>query len=279
MYLQMIDIALWSLKQVFCFLDAFSARICFACKQDIAAKRDKYFCLNCLTFLQQSAHESIKQVEGKRIFYALEYEEFIKKYMRDFKYRNPFLLLFWMAQLEKLISKNFALILLPEILSVLEENYKQGSMQHTIYINLLAIPMHLQRKQKRKYNQAELLAKHLAINLQTKAQDLEQRIYKFLGKDLSASLKIKLKFVYNDQILIRLKDTPSLFDKSKEERRRLMQGAFLRTFDLKSKDSICLVIDDITTTGTTLLEAHKTLNFPRTVLVSACGRISDENFT
>ena len=92
-------------------------------------------------------------------------------------------------------------------------------------INLVVpVPLGQARKQQRGYNQAALLAQPLAHALQ---------------------------LPYNPRILTRVRETQSQVELSLIERQKNMQGAF-QAHSQKVQRQIILVIDDVTTTGSTL---------------------------
>lgn len=92
---------------------------------------------------------------------------------------------------------------------------------------ILAVPMHKKKRRQRGYNQAELMALHLAR---------------------------KLAVSYAPRLLIRTVMTPAMSRLRPEERRRNMEGAF--SIEKGKREQIqgrkLLLVDDIFTTGSTL---------------------------
>lgn len=75
--------------------------------------------------------------------------------------------------------------------------------------------------------------------------------------ELSKLLDIK----FNKKFLIRSKYTPSLFNKTKLQREKIIKDCFkINNSKLKNKDTKIILIDDILTSGTTMKECIKTLN-------------------
>ena len=75
--------------------------------------------------------------------------------------------------------------------------------------------------------------------------------------ELSKLLDIK----FNKKLLIRSKYTPSLFNKTKLEREKIIKDCFkINNSKLKNKNTKIILIDDILTSGTTMKECIKTLN-------------------
>lgn len=66
---------------------------------------------------------------------------------------------------------------------------------------------------------------------------------------------------FNKKFLIRSKYTPSLFNKSKKERKKYISGCFRINNKLKdiNKDTKIILIDDLLTSGTTMKECINTL--------------------
>lgn len=98
---------------------------------------------------------------------------------------------------------------------------------------VLPIPIHRDRQQQRGYNQAHLLAEGFC---------------RVTGDRLVADL------------LVRDRPTSPLYRLSRQERQQAMQGAFqIKSGYPSSSAAPVLLLDDILTTGSTLIEAHRTL--------------------
>lgn len=96
---------------------------------------------------------------------------------------------------------------------------------------LSPIPLHWSRQNWRGFNQAEILC-----------------------KSLSGSLNLKVA-----NVLKRSKITKTQKNLKKEARKQNMNGAFKTIDDYNIKDQNFILLDDVATTGSTLLEAVKTL--------------------
>jgi len=94
------------------------------------------------------------------------------------------------------------------------------------------VPLHSARQKIRGYNQSELLAHKLAE---------------------------KLELPLRGDVLIRLRDTPSQREFDREGRRENVRGAFEIPSGVSVEGLRLLLIDDITTTGATLLECARAL--------------------
>lgn len=120
---------------------------------------------------------------------------------------------------------------------------------------LCPVPISPQRMKSRGYNQAALLTEGLCALLDTRFEDL----------------------------LVRKKDTKALKGLDKNERVRMLSGAFdcsARYLDMLNSGSIpgkILIVDDIATTGTTLEKCRQALLSPfEAGLANAGGQFMDE---
>ncbi len=123
---------------------------------------------------------------------------------------------------------------------VLVDLFYESLIQNENFIKLIAnsrwlmvpIPLFSSKLRKRGYNQAEILAKEL-------------------------SKKFNLPF---QNILKRARDTKSQFKLSKKDREANIKGAFkMENGEWKMKNTSILLVDDVVTTGSTLLEAANIL--------------------
>ncbi len=154
------------------------------------------------------------------IISSIAYKGIVKKLLYQFKY-SPFL-----SDLKTILGKIFYEGLIQQ------EAFVSFITSKRIYI--ISVPLHPMRLKKRGYNQAELL-----------------------GKELSSSLNIK----YIPGVLLRKVNTRPQFDLKKGERGKNILGAFSINpkFQKRIKGKRFLLVDDITTTGSTLRECSKIL--------------------
>ncbi len=100
---------------------------------------------------------------------------------------------------------------------------------------LVPIPITSKRQKERGFNQAAVLAKHLAR-------------------------KNPESLIYAPNILQKTKDTPTQVSiKNRAERLKNLAGAFAVTDPDKVKNQTILILDDVITTGTTVREARRVL--------------------
>lgn len=215
-------------------LDFLSSSKCLACRSRYAEP----VCEECSGALVISFRQSVKPIEtGSKIFFATYYKDRARKLMRLFKY-----LLFNPKLKNKLISLRSLAKLWGELLAsywLKNQEYIYKTSNAKIYIS--SIPLSEGRRQERLYNQTELIAKYF---------------YKKLKKKSKQCILLK-------DFLLRAKESPGLYKKTREERIEIVKDAFAinphfvsSQIDKEAKN-ILLIIDDITTTGSTLLEAHK----------------------
>jgi len=215
------------------FLNFLFPKYCINCK-----KLGDYICSNCFSFIsfdQTSICSSCNRpsINGLThpkcqtkygldgIFSTLSYKGIVKKLVYNFKY-NPYL-----ADLKNLLTELFyeGLIQKEDFYNI----YKKFSN------NLIFVPVPLYRAKERArgYNQAEILAGELSK--------------KFNVRTFS--------------VLKRIKKTVSQVGLSKIERKKNIKDSFEINQNLKSaiKDHYIFLVDDVFTTGSTLIEASKVL--------------------
>ncbi|MCG2694611.1 ComF family protein [Candidatus Parcubacteria bacterium] len=161
--------------------------------------------------------------DDKNTIVVFDYSnELIKQSIWSLKFRN-----------NRKISKIFAQILYDEILEKLSELKTFSNFSNPI---LIPIPLSKQRLIKRGFNQSELIAKEMNL----------------IDKNSS--------FTFEKNILIKIKDTPPQSrTKSKQERLKNLKNCFSVKNPEKIKGRNIILLDDVTTTGTTMKEAKRTL--------------------
>lgn len=101
------------------------------------------------------------------------------------------------------------------------------------YDIIIPVPISKKRKQKRGYNQSEIIAKKLAKQVP--------------------------KLEYQKDVLYKIKDTSPQSSLDKENRQKNIQGAYYIKNEKKVQNKKILLFDDIYTTGATVNECSRTL--------------------
>ncbi|MCK5081122.1 MAG: ComF family protein [Candidatus Moranbacteria bacterium] len=201
-------------------------------------KEETFLCPECLDLIKINSFQVCPLCQKS----LTEYGE-ICRYCRSFKppidglitaanYDNPLV-----ARLIRLFKYKFIDQLSDPLSKILIKAYQKNKL--AIPDLIIPVPLHPLRLRWRGFNQAELLAQNLAQNL-------------------LPGFPIKV----NSEILTRVKYTLAQANlKKSEDRQQNVQDAF--QIDLKALDKIknrrILLIDDICTTGSTLMECGKQL--------------------
>ncbi len=185
----------------------------------ICGKNGENLCLTCLASCPIAERET-----SKWVFPVFDYRHpAIKKSIWFLKYKG-----------KKRLANIFAEILYGKILEELSDLILMENFYQAV---LIPIPLAPKRKRERGFNQAELIC---------------QKLIK-LDKDSHT-------FELMNNILIKLKDTKH---QAKIENRSERLKNIIGSFSLKNTNKIIgrniILIDDVTTTGATLAEAHKIL--------------------
>ena len=145
----------------------------------------------------------------------------IRKALWSLKYKN-----------NKRIARVLAAVLYD---AILEDMGDARAFTAARSYTLIPIPLHAKRQKQRGYNQSELICKEL-------------------------SLIDPVSFTYISDVLYRKRDTPSQTTlQNKAERIKNVRDCFAVTDPSRIKNTNIILIDDITTTGSTLKEAMKIL--------------------
>lgn len=151
-------------------------------------------------------------------FSALAYNGVVKKLIFSFKYK-PFV-----SDLHAFLGELFYEGIIQN------EHFMKRIQDDTFFI---PIPLHSEKKRRRGYNHAALLAKEIGDKMDIKVIDS----------------------------IIRMRKTKSQFLLKKEEREENLRDAFVvkKECEKTLKNTIIFLIDDLVTTGTTMKEAAKAL--------------------
>lgn len=158
----------------------------------------------------------------------------IRKAIWKFKYKNS-----------RGFAKTFAPCLYDEIIGVLGNDlFISGEGK----IMLVPVPLHKRRLRERGYNQSELLVKEI--------------------------LKLNGAHIFSDasNMLIRTRETRSQAKSEKRsDRMKNMQNAFFSPSTELARGCTAVIIDDVTTTGATFVDARRALKSAGARSVIACA--------
>lgn len=186
---------------------------CLGCK-----KEDVWLCQDCLAKLKFSQNyyitkNAFENISG--VFVVFDYNnKQVKKILKTYKYR-------FAKDLGEIISQKICIFLKKM------EKEEEISLKNTL---IIPVPLHKKRANWRGFNQAEVIARAIA-------------------------LKFNLKFEEN---LVRIKNNQPQAELDREKRMNNVANSFSWQGDSLSKQKI-LLIDDVSTTGSTMDECAKTL--------------------
>jgi predicted amidophosphoribosyltransferase len=220
-------------------LDCFSKRACQLCRKSVETCED-YLCGECKTLFDIDFERSSKVIEHKfcQIYFTSLYASESKRLILDYKYHKPYLVHFWSRRLLDFWSRHSD--------KICKKPYSE------FYV--IGVPMHSQKLNLRAYDQAQLLAKYFAA---------------------------VTGYRYLDNFLVRKRNTESLYDKSKKTREEILANIFeinplIKSRDLSGSRSCLIIVDDITSTGNTFIEATKAASeaacFEQLICLACCGR-------
>ncbi|MDO8269976.1 MAG: ComF family protein [Candidatus Levybacteria bacterium] len=214
------------------FVSLLYPKKCVRCK-----KNGAYICDNCfagISFLEYQlcaicqkgsidglTHPKCRTKYGiDGIISSIAYKGIVKKLLYQFKY-PPYL-----SDLKQILGRLFyeGLIQQESFMKYIEEKSAV----------ITSVPLHISREKKRGYNQSELL-----------------------GLELSKRLNLP----FSSGLLIRKVRTKPQFELTKEERKSNILGVFIVApkFEKQIKGKRIILVDDISTTGSTLRECAKIL--------------------
>jgi len=210
------------------FLDFLFPKYCVNCR-----KIGAYICANCFSYLSFDV-SMICLVCNRGSIDGLTHPKCKSKYAID----GAFSAIAYKGIVKKLIYNFKYKPYLSDLKNTLVELFYESIIQQEIFQKanefspiLVPIPLHKNRLRKRGYNHSQLLAEGL-------------------------SKKLNLKAI---EILKRKKETKSQFGLDLKKRKENIKDAFILNAKYIIHNTNILLVDDILTTGSTLLEAAKTL--------------------
>jgi len=196
---------------------------CICCDCVLAVNTQKYVCDDCEKSIPHINQHQFGNPAGKsisNIYCAFDYEKGIRKAIHRLKFNDM------PGNAKILVDMSYPLI----------ENYLAGvSAQLELkgkYDIVIPVPVHSKRRRERGYNQSELIAR---------------------------SLSNKLNIPVISRTLVKRKNTPPQSSLAKDERYRNLEGAFHVKKPYLIEGKRVLLVDDVTTTGSTLEQCGKVL--------------------
>ena len=186
------------------------------------AKSGSIFCSECLQYLQSPEHDL-----PEYIYSLYEYRnKYVKKLLTDAKYRKRHSGL-----------KFFGNVMADYIKEITNE---ETELQNYTNVFIIPVPISKNRLKERGFNQSEIIV---------------SEIFRYLNKG---------NYLYGNNIIYKIKDkTPQASIHSRQERINSPKGTFKinseHKLHEKLKGSLCIVVDDITTTGGTISEMRRIL--------------------
>lgn len=210
-------------------LDFLFPKYCVNCK-----KLGSYLCPNCFAYLSFDVSD-ICLVCKRQSFNGLTHPRCLSKYAID----GAFSALNYKGVAKKLVYKFKYKPHLTDLQTVLSDLFYEALIQKEEFNSILnqqpilvPIPLHSSKLKSRGYNQAEILAESLAKSFVLKAESL----------------------------LKRMRDTRSQVGLKQEERQENIKEAFrISNNQFPISKTQILLVDDVLTTGSTLLEAARVL--------------------
>jgi ComF family protein len=194
-------------------LDLFFPKTCISCQ-----KEGDYLCPDCFAILEVSSiHTPYKTQYLDDLYFPLPYQNpILKKLIQAFKY-PPFV---------KELSHTLSSLIIAH-LQLIEKSPKTFKD-----FLILPIPQSKKRLKWRGFNQAEELAKELAL-----------------------FLKVEIL----DEVIEKIKETESQVNLTEKERKENLKGAFFLKKPELIKNRKIILVDDVYTTGATMEEVAKIL--------------------
>ncbi len=189
---------------------------CQGCGKNLPYNSKVYLCQGCFRKLKLSfppLHAlTDKNSFFKQVWHCCKYEGLVKELVHKFKYNR------------KLYLKN-TLIGLLHIFAIDYIQYKEIDI-------VTGVPMHISDKRKRGFNQSDILAKGLSLQLNMK---------------------------YTKKSILKLKHTKKQINLKKTERLKNIENAFAPGDTAPFKGKNVLLVDDVFTTGATVNECSRIL--------------------
>ena len=195
-------------------------------------------CTDCLSNISLNDFSPQKSYKGCQIFSATVYQEEMKKLIRGIKYHNKKRLSFYIARVMVSFWNN-----LPE--DIIKKQYQ-----------ILPMPLYKIRQNRRGYNQSTLISKEFVKNCDEKGKIMkEKKNKKKIFKKIIMGFAIAVGAIAAVTTIV----NTVLYNLNKKERKEALEGAFHWVGKNYINNLPILIIDDITTTGSSCFSLIDTL--------------------
>ena len=255
--------------------DGFSVRLCFTCHKKRADISNGFFCEPCFQELYLDFSKTQKEINFSeaelnflfgqedftypKIYFSYLYDDKIKFFVREFKYRRPYYDFFAGSLLKDYFLKNKNYII-ADISSDFYGRAVVSSSLKPLKIWISYMPMYRDKYFKRSYNQARLLAYKFFSELKLEITQNSFECFYQSASGLTNNPVTKIEFI--EDLFIRSKNTANLYEKNRQERIEIMSESICINPDLdlnisSDDENIFLVVDDIVTTGASFISCHR----------------------
>ena len=220
---------MWKKIQNF-VLNLLYPQFCFNCGQEATS----YLCEDCKSTLEiLQSHQKYSSQKGEENKFSSS-PVAVARDLKDLYFALPYQNLLIKNLIQKFKYQPFVRELAIPLTSLIITHFQLIEKSPTEFFDFILIPVPLEKRKLkwRGFNQAEEI-----------------------GKELSKFLKISLL----NNVLAKIKETPSQVELSDEERKENIKGVFLVKDEELIKNRKILLIDDIYTTGATMEECARVL--------------------
>ena len=255
--------------------DGFSVRLCFTCHKKQADPLNNFFCESCFKELDLDFSKTQKEINFSeaelnflfgqedfthpKIYYAYFYDDKIKFFVREFKYRRPYYAFFAGSLLKDYFLKNKNYI----IADISADFYGRAVVRSSpkpLKVWVSYMPMYKFKYYKRSYNQAKLLAYKFFSELKLEITQNSFECFYQSASGLTNNPVTEIEFI--EDLFVRSKNTANLYEKNRQERIEIMSESISINPDLdinisSDDENIFLVFDDIVTTGASFISCHR----------------------
>jgi len=218
--------------------DLFIPNRCLHCKE-IITRNQQFVCLNCLLQLENTLFMNFSNNPLEQLFWGkIKIEEATSLYF--YAKESPIQTLLKELKYNHLESFGHS-----SALSIIQELKDSARFKNIDLV--VPVPLHYYKEKKRGYNQIEIF-----------------------GKTIADYLKVP----FEKEVIIKKENTQSQTKQNKEERFKSVRNSFVINSDFDLNNKSILIVDDVLTTGATLIscakEIQKTNNTKISIITIAC---------